>query len=132
MASDTTLVLIDARDERRVVPHAWPVPALRPYLVRWCPTCATEDCIWPGHALLTFTASRPTAAGWEYRSPSAWPTPERPAQAAVAHVINDRGDVVGTVSGEPPWPETMTWQGRACDLWCRDARGIVLYRVKDA
>lgn len=131
MACETTAILIDSADQRRVVPKAWAVPALRPYSFRWCATCADEDCIWPGHPILTFTASRFTAQGWEYRTPLRWPdAPEH--TATVAHVINNRGDVVGTMTGHTPWPDTTFWHDHRCEFWCHDAKGMVVYRLQDA
>ena len=130
MASETTALLIDARDQVRRVPSAWPVPALRPYQIRWCATCASENCGWPGHPILTFRASTPTHEGWAYRSAEAWPTASA-ERRLLATVITASGDACGTVTGTAPWPSVLMWQGRLCDLWCTDVRRAVVYRVRD-
>lgn len=131
MASETTAILIDGRDARRIIPQAWPVAALRPYLFRWCATCGQPDCGYVGHPIFTFTAAQQTPQGWEYRTTEIWPVARR-ARTTVAVIINDRGDVMGHATGVSPWPPELDWQGQPCALWCQDVRGQVVYRLKDA
>lgn len=129
MDAKTTARLRDANGVEIILPQAWPMLALRPYTYRWCRQCASADCQWADHQVLTFYAAMLTDDGWVYETRDQW---HDGPPLTTAIVINAYGDQCGTIRGTAPWPAHITWKDQPCELWCQDARGMVLYLVKDA
>lgn len=68
----TDVRLMDRADRVVFAAHQWPVSALRPRMILWCPICASQTC--EHHPYMTFYASAAQPDGtWLFRSDERFP-----------------------------------------------------------
>ena len=125
-----TVVLCDGADIEIVVPHAWS-PRLRPRTMRWCRICASGSCALSHHQSITFTAAVCHPDGhWSYTSTDRWANlASRTGQTQPIEVLDSDGVVVSHDHAPIPPPDTWLWNGHICEMWYKDAEGVMQYRV---